>query len=558
MVRMRPVFSDKEIERDIGDATTVSMINRKVEKEVDMMTKEEAENMAKQYAETAASKASEQAVNVALERYDSRRREDEERRKKEIEVERDALRKEDEEEREVYRKRRRRDDGEDEDTGQAISTKTVNELKNIASVFNALKEFSANPLQKKIEESVGGFAAGVVERAFSPPHQEQKKDLIDQILNSQFASGLGAGLGQRGPELVNSLTGAFGKQKTEQWINGLVTGKRGSPGGGGIENNVGGVGGIGNVGGFGEEGGEGGVKQSEVEMILALDPNNPEHISAYAQSQGGISIETARKVLMIHQDDFIGQLKTRGVDTSQYETKRGMTTGVDTGGMGKSGMGQENIGIDGMGTTNVEGYRGNSGGGSGSSGSGSGRRVSDDLMVNTPVDEDRRWTDNKELLDNEMQRTEDKIEKNKDNTDEISSYLKQLNEYVSGLKDMVEQQNNTIFNMQNELSEMKRGKGDIGGNIGGNIREDVKGDIGEDVKGDIGEDVKGDIGEDVKGDISTGPRLEDVRFEDVDDNKNKIESDTVEKDRMGDLTPDDMRNIESTTVRSSGKIRKGQ
>jgi hypothetical protein len=129
---------------------------------------------------------------------------------------------------------------------------------------------------------------------------------------------------------------------------------------------------------------------------------------------------------------------------------------------------------------------------------------------------------------------------------------------------MVEQQNNTIFNMQNELSEMKRGKGDIGGNIGGNIREDVKEDIGEDVKGDIGEDVKGDIGEDVKedigkdvkGDISTGPKLEDVRFEDNDSSTNKT-GDDISKDRMGELTPDDMHGVKGTTVRSVSKIKKG-
>ena len=42
-------------------------------------------------------------------------------------------------------------------------------------------------------------------------------------------------------------------------------------------------------------------RQKDREYLLSLDPNNPGHIVAYAESQGGITIETARKMLKIHQ-----------------------------------------------------------------------------------------------------------------------------------------------------------------------------------------------------------------------------------------------------------------
>jgi hypothetical protein len=479
MVKLKPVFDDKKdkeryTERD-QDITTVSKVERDIVEDIvkketpipNMVTKEEAEGMARRYA----NEASEQAVNTALERYDSRRREEEDsrrreeedRRIKEIEVERSE--------------RRKRKDEEDGDTGQAISTKTVNELKNIASVFNALKEFSANPLQKKIEESVGGFAAGVVERAFSPPHQEQKKDFVDQILNSNFASGLGAGLGQRGPELVDVFTKNFGKEKVDGWITGAIKG-------GGVGSGVGGTGMMGGIGSV-IGGGMGGVgapppgvgsekQQSEVELILGLDPNSPEHIAAYAHSQGDISVGTARKILMMHQDDFIKQLELRGVDTTPYKLGRGQNQNQNQNqNISNQNISNQNQDLTSMSSMpesgNVQEYRR------------SPSRVNEDLMVNTPATEDKKWesetdktdayvnnleTQNVELHP-EMERMEpgnevNKVESNLGNT-EIMTYLKNIgeqlklsNDSIIGLKDIVKKQNSDMSNLRQELDIIKR------------------------------------------------------------------------------------------------------
>lgn len=459
-MKMKPVFSDKErdTERDL-DITTVSKVIETKEIPIpNMVTKEEAESIARQYAD----QASEHAVNTALERYDSRRREDEDRRRKE------------EEDKDSDRKRRRRDEEEVND-GPIISSKTVNELKNIAGIFNALKEFSANPLQKAIEGKVGDVAAGVVERAFGPPSQHQEKDIIDRILNSQFATGLGAGLGQRGPELVDTFTKNFGKEKVGGWISGAVKG-------GGSGTDV--MGGIGSVIGGGMSGTQlpppvQEKQQSEMEMILGLDRNNPEHVAAYAKSQGDITVGTARKILMIHQDDFISQLESKGVDATPYKLRRGQSQSQS---QNISSQNQDLASMPEGG--NMQEYRRPP------------PRVNEDLMVNTPATEDKRWESEDEKSDvyvnnletqnvelhPQMERVERRIEKKVDtiidnnsseniNTEEIANYLKSLNESITGLKDMVERQqqqqnavqqqqnavNNDMFNLRQELDVIKKG-----------------------------------------------------------------------------------------------------
>jgi len=199
---------------------------------------------------------------------------------------------------------------EEDDEFIGVSPKLVKQLQGTVTVFNTLKEFASNPIQKAIETRVGELAAGVIENAFGRPNAPAKKDIIDTILNSQFAYGLGSGIGQRAPELVESMGKTFGRDKAEQMIDGIIgrygkgqppVGRQLSPSAPASEQK----------------------QQTEKELLLSLDPNNPEHVAAYAESQGGISVDTARKMLMIHQDEFIKQMKDQGADVSQITMARG-------------------------------------------------------------------------------------------------------------------------------------------------------------------------------------------------------------------------------------------
>ncbi len=278
---VKPVFNREreireiETEREQPSREQPSFKTRQDDSHLNMVTREEAERI-----ERMSQQAATRAVEMAIEKV-----------------------------------RKEREDN--EDTGSVISSKTVQELKNIAGVFNALKEFSANPLQKAIEGKVGDVAAGVVERAFTPHPEPQKKDLVDLFLNSQFAYGLGSGMGQRSPELVESMGRTFGQEKAGQMIEGVL----------GQSRVQGQIQGIGNPGGIGAETKD--PRQENIDALISLDENNAEHVAAYARSQGDIPIDVARKMLMIHKDAKIRQMQNNpgrdsgtGLDGISNEERR--------------------------------------------------------------------------------------------------------------------------------------------------------------------------------------------------------------------------------------------
>jgi hypothetical protein len=213
----------------------------------------------------------------------------------------------------------KKDEYEDDAGISVINPRVVKQLKDTVSVFTALKELSSSPLQKTIEETVGGMAASVVQSAFAPRGPPPRQDIVDKLLNSQFAYGLGSGLGQRAPELVETMGKTFGKEKAGQMMDNII-GKYGTGGGQPSKLSSGPSSGPSSSPSSPEQNAD---KQSEKELLLSLDPNNPEHVSAYAETQGGLPVDVARKMLMIHQDAFIEQLKRDGMNVDQVSTQRG-------------------------------------------------------------------------------------------------------------------------------------------------------------------------------------------------------------------------------------------
>ena len=223
----------------------------------------------------------------------------------------------------------KRDEDEYDTSISVINPKVVKQLKDTVAVFTALKDLSSNPLQKTIEETVGGMAASVVQSAFAPRGPPPKQDIVEKLLNSQFAFGLGSGMGQRAPELVETMGRTFGTDKAGQMMDNIIGKYGGSSGGSDQSRQLSPVPSSGPSSGSSSESSspqhasEQANKQSEKELLLSLDPNNPEHVSAYAETQGGLPVDVARKMLMIHQDAFIEQLKRDGMNVDQVSTQRG-------------------------------------------------------------------------------------------------------------------------------------------------------------------------------------------------------------------------------------------
>lgn len=312
---------------------------------------------------------------------------------------------------------REREDDEEDIIG--FSPKLVKQLQTTVGVFNTLKDFASNPLQKAIEERVGSLAAGVIEQAFSRPSgPPPKRDIIDTILNSQFAYGLGSGLGQRTPELVESMGRTFGQDKAEQMIDNVISsyGKHGGSGGQGGPRQLN----QSPPNPPSEEKAE--RQQSEKEILLSLDPNNPEHVAAYAESQGGISVDVARKMLMIHQDEFIKQIKNQGADVSELSTKRG--SHMDT--------------------------------------------HSNQPAQHKPI-QHTEHTDSRQPEDiqyAEFQETQQQIQPSSSPSDQhandqqnemMRQFTEEIGKIMGDMVGKIEYLNNTVFTLQSELSEIKRG-----------------------------------------------------------------------------------------------------
>ena len=209
------------------------------------------------------------------------------------------------------------DEGGEESDGEELdffATKTNKSIKNMVSSVATLKRAFEQPPSQIESLLYNAFTQNMVSKLTGDG--EKKKNWYDEILSS-FAHGVG----QRGPELIESLTRNFGSDWVKQTATGLLnpgaivnTGGGGGPGGG-YGGQGQGQGGQGNMQGGQGRGRGSDLNQDAVDQIMALDPNNPEHVAAYAEIQGNIDINDARKMLQIHQDIFMNKLKRNAAQT---------------------------------------------------------------------------------------------------------------------------------------------------------------------------------------------------------------------------------------------------
>lgn len=229
------------------------------------------------------------------------------------------------EQREGDQRQRRSNEGRNDDEGEGtvvgIDPKLLKQLQSTVTVFNTLKEFASSPLQKAIETEVGTMAVGAIKQSFGQPAPKGNKDFFDMVLNSQFALGLGQSLGSRGPEMVESMGRTFGKDRTDRFIDNMLDQYGKSPkdsNPNSVPNSIPNSSGSSGSSGKRNATGPGISKDENINMLLSLCPDNPEHVAAYADSQGGIRVEMARKMLMMHQDEIIEQMRLQGLDTSGF------------------------------------------------------------------------------------------------------------------------------------------------------------------------------------------------------------------------------------------------
>ena len=203
-------------------------------------------------------------------------------------------------------------EGDDDDEIDFFASKTNKSIKNMVSSVATLKRAFEQPPSQIEQAMYQAFTQKTIDSLSGA--SEKKKNWYDEILSS-----LAHGIGARSPELIDTLTRNFGSEWVKQTAQGLL-----NPG---AVINSGGPGGPG--GGYGGQGGQGGqgqnnmraggnnsnLNQDAVDQIMALDPNNPSHLSAYAEIQGNIDINDARKMLQIHQDIFMNKMKRNAIQT---------------------------------------------------------------------------------------------------------------------------------------------------------------------------------------------------------------------------------------------------
>lgn len=174
-------------------------------------------------------------------------------------------------------------------------------------------------MQVAIEDGVGNVVADVITKAFKggivnqTPAETGIMALAIPALNTQFGLGLGQGLANVAPVLVEKLASLFGAKKAEDMIDGAISGLRGE----GRERSADDY----------DDGRKRLVESStppsdtsEIgktrDAFLSLKPDDPKHVAAFAETLGGVSHDVAKQMLIMQQNDFYKQ-KSGGAPASQ-------------------------------------------------------------------------------------------------------------------------------------------------------------------------------------------------------------------------------------------------
>lgn len=181
-----------------------------------------------------------------------------------------------------------------------FNPKTTRAIKNTVATLKAFnQEFAPppNPLMAAIENRMGELMGDFVSSKLSGGNvttTPAKTGLIFELLNSQFGAGLGANIGNQLPGIITALTGSIGQKRTEELID-TINKKMGNS----------------NSSPQQEKASDNSNVEKQKDNVLALDVNNSEHVTFYAQSMG-VSTKAAKEMLQIHQRHILEERRSSG------------------------------------------------------------------------------------------------------------------------------------------------------------------------------------------------------------------------------------------------------
>lgn len=189
------------------------------------------------------------------------------------------------------------------DGGYSIDTKTEKNLMRRLldqTLQKALEPQPPSPIESAVSNVMNRVSEGIAEKMLGNIGNSEntnvvkKSSILIDLMNTAFGHGLGENIGTQLPQIIQSLTGAIGQQKTQELVDNLNS--KMVSGGNSVSSNSGGNLDSSNV-------------EKQKDMVLALDVNNPDHIKQYATAMG-LTQKAAKGMLQIHQDDIINERRS--------------------------------------------------------------------------------------------------------------------------------------------------------------------------------------------------------------------------------------------------------
>ena len=171
-----------------------------------------------------------------------------------------------------------------------------------------------DPIKEAMEGAVAQAASQFAQNMFIPNagnvQQVVKKGIFVELMNTAFGHGLGENIGNQLPNIIQSLTGVIGQEKTKELVENFNSNNNNN------EVDL--------------------EKEKQKDNVLALNSENPEQVRQYAVAMG-LSDTAAKSILITHQTDIKNERQGNSQNQNNVpnnvpnnEIAEAMTTLIDT------------------------------------------------------------------------------------------------------------------------------------------------------------------------------------------------------------------------------------